>query len=478
MTRLALIPVPTVVSWRPLAPFAALFALLMLFAVGGMLVVAHEADRSDAARAREAVSRTFSGIVSRLDAAAEMNAATPEIASALSGSRATPLSAYGYLGFTHKDALGYYGSVVLNRDGSAFGGTRFGLPWTGSSLAATARLIAPIAKRLPAQGPGTVHAIVRDGLGHALAIAVVNVVPVVGTTLAEGDVEGLRRLALVSPVDFQFVPKMLPSLGVEDFRIVAASDLENAVTIPVELGQPIVFVWRSRMPGLAAVARWAPAMGILLLTALFMLAAAARANMRAMQALEHQAHHDFLTGLANRLAFREELDRRHARGDVVALGMVDLNGFKAVNDQYGHLVGDQLLQAVAIELALSASQSDFVARLGGDEFAWISTSLATAKRLNDDFAERLTRPLPVGQLHLLIGAAVGIALASRELTDSALMALADNRLYENKLDSRRQASPTSRLDTGSQAKCECDVSASRVSQANAIAGRLSTGDCI
>jgi diguanylate cyclase (GGDEF)-like protein len=436
MRRRELIPIGSAASWRSLAPFAALFVLLMLLAVGGMLVIAREADRSDASRAREAVTRTFSAVLERLYSAAEMNADTTPVAGAMPPPLSTPLAAYDYLNFTSPDALGYYGAVVLNHDGSAFAGTRFGLPWTGPELAAAARMVAPIAARLPAKGAGGAHALIRDRSGQALAVAVVNVRPSGPDVIADQAAAPARRLALIAPIAVQVAPKMTPSLGVEDFRIVAARHDDNAVAIPVEHGAPVVFAWRPRSPGRAAVRRWAPAMAALLLTALVMLAIAARGNIRAIRSLEQLAHQDSLTGLANRKAFGDELDRRQARGESFALGMLDLNGFKAVNDEYGHVVGDALLQAVATELARSAGPGDFVARLGGDEFAWISPSHAAAGRLCETFAGRIARPFTVGPLSLRVGAAMGVALAHPGITASQLMALADARLYENKLASR------------------------------------------
>ncbi|QXQ05348.1 GGDEF domain-containing protein [Sphingosinicellaceae bacterium] len=400
-----------------------------------MLVIAYEADRSDAVRAREAVARTFTGMLTRLDSAVAMNAGTPQIAGSLSGQRAKPDSAYGYFNFTLSEALGYYGTIVLNQDGSAFAGTHLGLPWTGPALVEAARIVAPIAARLPMRGASTVHALVRDKSGQVLAIAVANVASS-SSEAASGAVAPPRRLAIIAPVGLQVMPKMLPSLDVEDFRIAAAGRDGNAVTIPVENGPPIVFTWRPRTPGRAAIGRWAPAIGILLLAALIMLTLAGRMSMAATRALERLAHHDSLTGLANRAAFRDELDRRLGHGEAVALGLIDLNGFKSVNDQYGHPVGDGLLQAVAAELAGSANPGDFVARLGGDEFAWLCSSHTAALRLSEAFADRIARPFSVDGISLQIGAAVGIAVAHAGLTATALMAVADARLYESKPISR------------------------------------------
>ena len=163
-----------------------------------------------------------------------------------------------------------------------------------------------------------------------------------------------------------------------------------------------------------------------------MLTTAARGSLAAIRKLQRLAHHDSLTGLANRFAFRDELDRRLARGELPAIGMIDLNGFKAVNDEHGHLVGDDLLVAVAAELTGAARSGDFVARLGGDEFALLSSSGAAADRLTKAFIARLALPLVVGPRHLQIGAAVGIAVAPPKTPASALMGLADAQLYENK----------------------------------------------
>lgn len=92
--------------------------------------------------------------------------------------------------------------------------------------------------------------------------------------------------------------------------------------------------------------------------------------------IRHMAMHDSLTGLPNRTAFDEELRRSRARseryGHSFALIFLDLDNFKAVNDTYGHQVGDNLLLEIARRLSAAVRQNDFVARLGGDEFAIIA----------------------------------------------------------------------------------------------------------
>jgi GGDEF domain-containing protein len=89
--------------------------------------------------------------------------------------------------------------------------------------------------------------------------------------------------------------------------------------------------------------------------------------------LRHQAEHDALTGLANRRVFAAELGRQLARerryGGESSLLMVDLDGFKEINDTLGHAAGDLVLQAIGYLLAGRVRDTDLVARLGGDEFA-------------------------------------------------------------------------------------------------------------
>src|SRR5207244_517288 len=94
---------------------------------------------------------------------------------------------------------------------------------------------------------------------------------------------------------------------------------------------------------------------------------------RADAELQFLAHHDALTGLANRAFFSEQIEERLAnmrrRSDPFSIFVLDLDDFKIVNDSLGHPVGDTLLKAVAQRLAACVRETDTVARLGGDEFA-------------------------------------------------------------------------------------------------------------
>lgn len=152
------------------------------------------------------------------------------------------------------------------------------------------------------------------------------------------------------------------------------------------------------------------------------------------------AYSDALTGLPNRRSFDEAL--RAAVGAPPRAGashglfMIDLNGFKRVNDVYGHGTGDEVLMQIAGRLGGAVREKDLVARLGGDEFAVLATHLASpeaATGLALRMIESLEKPIEAGRRDHLVGAAIGIALMPQDSDDCAeLMRKADVALYRAK----------------------------------------------
>jgi diguanylate cyclase (GGDEF)-like protein/PAS domain S-box-containing protein len=154
--------------------------------------------------------------------------------------------------------------------------------------------------------------------------------------------------------------------------------------------------------------------------------------------LEHLVHHDTLTDLPNRLAFQAIVTsamQHHQTG--FAIGFLDLNGFKPVNDRYGHDVGDELLKQVAKRLRTCLRESDIVARFGGDEFT-LFLARAPSSTETDRIKARITAALePPFQLtertSVRITASLGFAYFPNESTDlEQLLKLADNRMYAAK----------------------------------------------
>ena len=100
------------------------------------------------------------------------------------------------------------------------------------------------------------------------------------------------------------------------------------------------------------------------------------------QQLEHIAHYDALTGLPNRVLFADRLRQAMAQSlrnkQMLAVAYFDLDGFKAINDEHGHAIGDALLTALAFRMRRVLREGDTLARLGGDEFAAVLLDLADA----------------------------------------------------------------------------------------------------
>ena len=159
-------------------------------------------------------------------------------------------------------------------------------------------------------------------------------------------------------------------------------------------------------------------------------------NGRLVDHITHQARHDHLTGLANRAGFAERLSAAGGAAGPLALFYIDLDGFKPVNDTFGHAAGDELLSAVGARLLECVRGGDTVARLGGDEFAVLVEDVGgeddiarIAERLQGAFAA----PFCVRGRSLAVGASIGRAVWPADVGEvDALLRHADAAMYEAK----------------------------------------------
>jgi diguanylate cyclase (GGDEF)-like protein/PAS domain S-box-containing protein len=149
--------------------------------------------------------------------------------------------------------------------------------------------------------------------------------------------------------------------------------------------------------------------------------------------LTHQARHDPLTGLANRVLLLDRLRGALAAGDAVAVILVDLDGFKNVNDTLGHPAGDELLRSAAQRLLGCVRPEDTTARLGGDEFAVVTHGSAElARTVGRRIVETLRRPFGVAGHEVRIGASVGVASGDGRESAEDLLRDADIAMYAAK----------------------------------------------
>ncbi len=157
--------------------------------------------------------------------------------------------------------------------------------------------------------------------------------------------------------------------------------------------------------------------------------------------LEYLAHHDSLTGLDNRAMLEDRLAQALARsersGAQIALLFCDLDGFKPINDQYGHDAGDAVLRQVAERLSDGRRRMDTVARLGGDEFVILLADLDDAHLAASSVAQQclaaMSEPFEIEGKKLMLGMSIGIALhAGAATTPSNLISQADIAMYKAK----------------------------------------------
>jgi diguanylate cyclase (GGDEF)-like protein len=157
---------------------------------------------------------------------------------------------------------------------------------------------------------------------------------------------------------------------------------------------------------------------------------------RQMGLHRHAAHHDSLTGLPNRVVFYDRLRVALDQPGCVAVLVIDLDGFKQVNDTYGHLVGDEVLRALGARLRSAVRSTDTVARLGGDEFAVLLAGIPdreAAVRIAGALLETLRDPVQVGEVRLRLSASLGVAVHPEHGPGvEALVGQADLAMYEAK----------------------------------------------
>ena len=159
----------------------------------------------------------------------------------------------------------------------------------------------------------------------------------------------------------------------------------------------------------------------------------------AMQ-MKHQAYHDPLTDLPNRIMFEDRLQLAIAQarrdGTMLALFFLDLDNFKSINDQHGHQMGDRLLRVVAKRLVTCVRTTDTVSRLSGDEFTIVVQGvdrIQDIRRVTQKIEDCLISPIHIGGQAISVQMSIGIAVYPKDSTDPRrLLAIADQAMYRAK----------------------------------------------
>jgi diguanylate cyclase (GGDEF)-like protein/PAS domain S-box-containing protein len=164
------------------------------------------------------------------------------------------------------------------------------------------------------------------------------------------------------------------------------------------------------------------------------------------QKIEQIAYHDILTGLPNRLLIADRLTQALAQAkrtqQQLAVCYIDLDGFKPINDKFGHLAGDKVLIEIARRMLTAVRAHDTVGRLGGDEFVLLLTNLEKTdeyQTILERFIQTVNQPISLGKSSVSVGASIGVTVFPRDNNDSdILLRHADQAMYHAKQSGRNR----------------------------------------
>jgi diguanylate cyclase (GGDEF)-like protein len=418
-------------SWRSIAPLVAVYVLTMLGAALGLHGIVREVDRSDAVRATEAVNAAFNYQFSRLEMVTLNNAVYTEAWKAVGSDTVNKAWAIENWTVAPPDLPGHHGILLVEADGSPIVGTRAGRPMSDSAMAEMAALVRPVVNDAASKGSASGRALINTG-PVTIMVAVATVMPEPADRAATDLAGPSRRLVLMHPMNDKLLATMNETIGGEQLRLGGGGRNDSTATFPARAGGPIKLAWRSRQPGQAAMMRSLETIvPVLLLVTLFSVIAV-KSSLATSKALKRAARIDSLTQLPNRVAFSEQLQAKVKSSQPYFVGLIDLDGFKQVNDIHGHFVGDDLLRAVGKLLGNLFDGVNTIARLGGDEFAFITSDRRSAEGLILRLQLELTKPFKIGAVMLTVGASVGLSQGTPGQSAEEVLNHADAELYADK----------------------------------------------
>jgi diguanylate cyclase (GGDEF)-like protein len=215
-------------------------------------------------------------------------------------------------------------------------------------------------------------------------------------------------------------------------------------------GRPIARVtWEPAAPGTAAVRESTPFLIAASIAALLAIGLLLAASIRTVRMLNTNAMRDTLSGMPNRRALRNFVRSALKQQTPVAVAFIDLDGFKSVNDSYGHAVGDALIRQCAALVQDLVPEDGLAVRLGGDEFALVTTGRTANRTLivaTEAILQRMTSPFIIGERSISIGASIGLSSTTLKAdSESELMRQADIAMYAAKRSGKMRScwfSPT------------------------------------
>ncbi len=435
--------------------FLAVIVVLILEAMGD------KANEIDDSRAMSAAQTAVMSIRRRLSGTLEDNAVWHEAVVALQSDNRKEWM-WANWGSTSADYQLYDGVVVTDQDGRLLGGYLKGQEFDAVAALGDAFVKQVLSATVPNQ-PAIINVFrLHDGI----AIAGSRALQPERNVPSDGRFNVLTMIKLVTP---EMIDSVASNYFLPDLRLAPVKPTDQlSLPLTASDGQPLAYLtWPGRNLGTRLYNEVRPALtgalvalGILLATAAFAGYAELLSLRRFATAADREATRDPLSGLLNRKGMIRALQARLDQDDGgtgLTLHLIDLDGFKAINDTWGHLVGDELIGAVADRLVACHPRLEFAARFGGDEFAFASKPGTDPNEVATAALRALKAPFNVAGHTCEVGASIGYATHVRNMDTFELIRRADMALYGAKAAGRgRSLAYSSDMDRDREATAELE----------------------
>lgn len=411
--------------------------LLLFFVTIGIALyqTVSEVNTLEAQRARLAVDAALNGLTSGLADYAHDNGAWDDAVRAIyapSPDERFIKTTWGTVTAEHVYADAF---MIVDADDHARSAYRDGKPVLPVLTPELRETIGALRRKALRGGNGAASLVRRDGW-----ITLVGVAPVLPTSRvldAAVPARGASVLVFQRDLTVRDAVRIGQSLQLPGVAFMPSPHEETSAPIRDVQGRVIAAVtWEPTYTGSVALRRALPLILVAGLLHLVVAGFAFNRGYASLRQLGWQAMADSLSKLPNRRALRWEMVRRADAKSDIGLAIIDLDGFKLVNDSFGHETGDQLIRAVAVILKQAAGNDAMAVRLSGDEFALLAHGVdahATIERVAQRLLAILTQPVMAFKRPVQVGASVGlVSVRLGEVSPSEAMRRADTAMYEAK----------------------------------------------
>jgi diguanylate cyclase (GGDEF)-like protein len=414
------------------------FILLLALCAAMVALVLHdtstEANRIDLEHTHEAVQTALADEVERIKLLADDNALWDDAARAVYAGMDSAFFWTAW-GASTSESANYDLVAVVDQQGRTLiafeGGKKLGGDFV-NELGAPLRELLRQASATKAAAGG----FVRKG-DMILIVGIEEIMPISRDLERLVPKDGPYRLVFARVLNDSVVADLAKRTGLPDLKLAPISAQgSNWPRIQDTMRRDVAaLVWTPSQPGARALDAAMPKIIFAFFIALILAVLVSRQWLLLIREFRNEALTDSLSGLPNRRALRANLQARLARSEPLAIAMLDLDGFKAVNDRFGHLAGDRLINEVSALLQSKVGSKGKVARLGGDEFAIMlagPNSRDMIEALAKDLLARFILPFRLDDRTTGVGVSIGLVESELQLSASELLRRADVALYTAK----------------------------------------------